>query len=76
MAASINIAAPIWPLKVLIGGTANAAVLIEWADGNVSLTIHGIASRNGALGERIPVRSDLGKRFEATVVAPGRVRID
>jgi flagella basal body P-ring formation protein FlgA len=55
---------------------ANAAVLIEWSDGNVSLTVHGIAARNGALGDRIPVRSDLGKRFEATVVAPGRVRID
>jgi len=55
---------------------ANSPVLIEWVDGNVSLTVHGIASRNGALGERIPVRSDLGKRFEATVVAPGRVRID
>ena len=56
--------------------SANSPVLIEWSDGNVSLTVHGIASRNGALGERIPVRSDLGKRFEATVVAPGRVRID
>jgi flagella basal body P-ring formation protein FlgA len=55
---------------------ANSPVLIEWSDGNVSLTVHGIASRNGALGERIPVRSDLGRRFEATVVAPGRVRID
>ena len=55
---------------------ANSPVLIEWSDGNVSLTVHGIAARNGALGDRIPVRSDLGKRFEATVVAPGRVRID
>ena len=55
---------------------ANSPVLIEWSDGNVRLTVHGIAARNGALGDRIPVRSDLGKRFEATVVAPGRVRID
>jgi flagella basal body P-ring formation protein FlgA len=55
---------------------ANSPVLIEWSDGNVSLTVHGIAARNGALGDRIPVRSDLGKRFDATVVAPGRVRID
>jgi flagella basal body P-ring formation protein FlgA len=55
---------------------ANSPVLIEWSDGNVSLTVHGTAARNGALGERIPVRSDSGKRFEATVVAPGRVRID
>lgn len=55
---------------------ANGPVLIEWADGNVSLTVHGTAARNGAIGERIPVRSDTGKRFEATVVAPGRVRLD
>lgn len=55
---------------------ANSPVIIEWSDGNVSLTVHGIAQRNGALGERIPVRSDLGKRFDATVVGPGRVRID
>src|SRR3954469_1790548 len=55
---------------------ANSPVLIEWSDGNVSLTVHGIAARNGALGERISVRSDNGKRFEATVVAAGRVRID
>jgi len=54
---------------------ANAPVLIEWTDGNVKLTVNGVAARNGALGERIPVRSEMGKRFEATVVAPGRVRI-
>ncbi|HEY4306811.1 MAG TPA: flagellar basal body P-ring formation chaperone FlgA [Gemmatimonadaceae bacterium] len=55
---------------------ANSPVLIQWSDGSVSLTVHGVAQRNGALGERIPVRSDLGKRFDATVVGPGRVRID
>jgi flagella basal body P-ring formation protein FlgA len=55
---------------------ANSPVLIEWVDGNVRLTVSGIAARDGALGERIPVRTDTGKRFEATVVAPGRVRID
>lgn len=55
---------------------ANSPVLIEWVDGSVSLTVHGVAARSGAIGDRIPVRSDMGKRFEATVVAPGRVRID
>jgi flagella basal body P-ring formation protein FlgA len=55
---------------------ANSPVLIEWRDGNVQLTIQGIAARDGSLGERIPVRTDLGKRFEATVVAAGRVRIE
>lgn len=55
---------------------ANSPVLIEWRDGNVQLTIQGIAARDGALGERIPVRTELGKRFEATVVAAGRVRIE
>jgi len=55
---------------------ANSPVLIEWKDGSVSLTVNGTAARDGALGERIPVRSENGKRFEATVVAAGRVRID
>jgi flagella basal body P-ring formation protein FlgA len=55
---------------------ANSPVLIEWKDGSVSLTVAGVAARDGALGERIPVRSETGRRFEATVVAPGRVRID
>lgn len=56
--------------------TANEPVLVEWIDGNVSLTINGIAARSASLGDRIPVRTELGKRIEGTVVAPGRVRID
>lgn len=56
--------------------TANEPVLVEWVDGNVSLTVHGTAARNGSIGERVPVRTELGKRIEGTVVAPGRVRID
>jgi flagella basal body P-ring formation protein FlgA len=54
---------------------ANSPVLIEWRDGSVRITVAGIAARDGAMGDRIPVRTESGKRFEATVVAPGRVRI-
>jgi len=56
--------------------SANSPVSIEFADGNVSLTIRGVAARNGAIGERVPVRTEMGKRIEATVVAPGRVKVD
>jgi flagella basal body P-ring formation protein FlgA len=56
--------------------SANSTVVVEWVDGNVSITIRGVAARNGSLGERVPVRTELGKRIEGTVVAPGRVRID
>jgi len=56
--------------------TANQPVELEWQDDNVKLTIRGIATRNAALGERITVRTDSGRRVEATVVAPGRLRLD
>ncbi|HEY4132560.1 MAG TPA: flagellar basal body P-ring formation chaperone FlgA [Gemmatimonadaceae bacterium] len=55
---------------------ANSPVQVEFVDGNVRLTVRGVAARNGSLGERVPVRTELGKRVEGTVVAPGRVRID
>jgi len=55
---------------------ANSPVSVEFADQNVRLTIRGVAARNGAIGDRVPVRTEMGKRIEATVVAPGRVRID
>ena len=35
-----------------------------------------IVTRNAALGERVTVRTALGHRIDATVIAPGRVRID
>jgi flagella basal body P-ring formation protein FlgA len=54
---------------------ANQAVQLEWQDSNVTLTLRGIATRNAALGERIAVRTDSGRRVEATVVAPGRLRL-
>jgi flagella basal body P-ring formation protein FlgA len=56
--------------------TANSSVQVEFQDQNVTLTIRGIAARSGAIGERVPVRTELGKRLDATVIAPGRVRID
>lgn len=55
--------------------TANSPVQVEFADKNVMLTIRGVAARNGAVGERVPVRTEHGKRIEATVVAPGRVKV-
>jgi flagellar basal body P-ring formation protein FlgA len=55
---------------------ANQLVELEWADQNVRLTIRGIAARNASVGERVAVRTELGRRVEGTVVAAGHVRID
>jgi flagellar basal body P-ring formation protein FlgA len=55
---------------------ANQPVEVEWADQNVRLTIRGIAARNASVGERVAVRTELGRRVEGTVVAAGHVRID
>jgi flagella basal body P-ring formation protein FlgA len=56
--------------------SANQTVEVEWVDENVRLTIRGVATRNAALGDRIPIRTELGHRLDAIVVAPGRVRLD
>jgi flagellar basal body P-ring formation protein FlgA len=56
--------------------SANQQVEIEWKDQNVRLTMRGTAARDAALGQRVPVRTELGRRVDATVVAPGRVRLD
>jgi flagella basal body P-ring formation protein FlgA len=55
---------------------ANQSVEIIWTDGTITLSLRGIAARKGAAGERIPVRTADGRRFDAVVVSPGRVRID
>jgi flagella basal body P-ring formation protein FlgA len=55
---------------------ANQPVEIEFRDKNVRLILLGTSTRSGALGERITVRTEQGKRIEAVVVAAGRVRID
>lgn len=56
--------------------SANEPVSVEWADRNVMLTVRGVVTRNAALGERVTVRTAMGHRVDATVIAPGRVRID
>lgn len=56
--------------------TANQPVEIEWKDENISLIMRGTCTRSGALGEHVTVRTEAGKRIEATVIAAGRVRID
>lgn len=55
---------------------ANTPVQVEWMDRNVTLTVRGVAARAGAIGDRVPVRTEMGRRLEATVVAPGRVRVE
>lgn len=55
---------------------ANTDVTVEYADTGVRLTMRGVAVRNGAMGERVQVRMDSGRRVEGTVIAPGRIRID
>jgi flagella basal body P-ring formation protein FlgA len=59
---------------VVVG--ANQPVEIEWQDQNIRMIVHGTATRNASMGERVSVRTESGRRIEATVVAPGRVRID
>jgi flagella basal body P-ring formation protein FlgA len=56
--------------------TANSPVQIEWKDQNISVSMRGTVTRNGAIGEHVTVRTEQGRRMEATVVGPGRVRID
>ena len=56
--------------------TANQPVEVEWVDGNIKLTLRGIATRNAPIGSRVTVRMENGRRVDGTVVAAGRVRID
>ncbi len=56
--------------------TANDPVEAIWQDHNVRLSIRAIATRNGALGDRVVVRTEQGRRMDATVIGPGRVRIE
>ena len=48
---------------------------LKWAMTSFSIAYAVFEIPAGAMGDRIPVRTESGKRFEATVVAPGRVRI-
>ncbi|MDB4878193.1 MAG: hypothetical protein JWM41_4639 [Gemmatimonadetes bacterium] len=56
--------------------TANQPVEIEWKDQNIRVSMRGTVTRNGSIGERVIVRTEQGRRLDATVVGPGRVRID
>ena len=56
--------------------TANQPVAVEWVDQNIRLTLRGTATRNAAIGTRVTVRMDNGRRIDGTVVGAGRVRID
>jgi flagella basal body P-ring formation protein FlgA len=56
--------------------TANQSVEVEWNDGNIHLSLRGIATRNAPIGSRVTVRMESGRRVDGTVVAAGRVRID
>jgi flagellar basal body P-ring formation protein FlgA len=56
--------------------TANQSVAVEWVDQNIRLTLRGTATRNAAIGSRVAVRMENGRRVDGTVVAAGRVRID
>lgn len=55
--------------------TANEPVDVEWAEGNVRLTLRGTALRGGAEGERVYVRTESGRRIDGIVIGEGRVRI-
>ena len=56
--------------------TANQPVSVEWVDQNIRLTLRGTATRNAAIGTRVTVRMDNGRRIDGTVVGAGRVRLD
>ena len=56
--------------------TANQPVAVEWVDQNIRLTLRGTATRNAAIGSRVTVRMESGRRIDGTVVGAGRVRID
>jgi flagella basal body P-ring formation protein FlgA len=56
--------------------TANQPVAVEWIDQNIRLTLRGTATRNAAIGSRVTVRMESGRRIDGTVVGAGRVRID
>ena len=56
--------------------TANQPVAVEWVDQNIRLTLRGTATRNAAIGTRVTVRMESGRRIDGTVVGTGRVRID
>ena len=51
-------------------------VRIVYVSGPVELVLAGRAAGAGAIGERVAVRAETGRRLEGVIVAPGTVRVD
>jgi flagella basal body P-ring formation protein FlgA len=51
-------------------------VRIVYVHGPVELSLAGRAAGSGALGERVAVRAETGKRLEGVIIAPGTVKVD
>lgn len=51
-------------------------VRIVYVSGPVELVLAGRAAGSGAIGERVAVRAETGRRLEGVIVAPGTVRVD
>jgi flagella basal body P-ring formation protein FlgA len=51
-------------------------VRIVYVSGPVELVVMGRAAGSGAIGERVAVRAETGRRLEGVIVAPGTVKVD
>lgn len=60
------------PLAVRAGELVQAA----WRRGGISLSLAARAQGSGALGERVTLRTEGGKRLEGVVTGPAQVKID
>jgi flagella basal body P-ring formation protein FlgA len=60
------------PLAVRAGELVQAA----WSRGGISLTLPARAQGSGALGQRVALRTEGGKRLEGVVTGPAQVLID
>jgi flagella basal body P-ring formation protein FlgA len=56
--------------------TAGQAVNFVAQTGTVRLSVRGTAASAGALGDRVWVRLDSGRRLRGLVAAPGTVQAD
>ena len=55
--------------------TLGDAVKVLWQDGNVRLTLAGIATSNAAMGAPVGVRIDKNRRLDGIAVGPNTVRL-
>lgn len=51
-------------------------VRIVYVNGPVELVLAGRAAGSGAVGERVAVRAETGRRLEGVIVAPGTVKVE